>query len=251
MRLLLISNTGTPPFGPYRREIGDFLEHGSNVAFVSAARLGDETSYFQQAQDTLVRDRFPIGELVHLRWDGDWARALGRADAFLVGGGNTYVLLKRLLESGLLGAIAKKVAGGAPYIGASAGANLAGPNILTTNDWNVVALTSFEAFGFVPFNINPHYVVQRSPEAPASETRDQRIHEYHVVRHNPVVALEEGTLLRMEQGTPLVIGRGRARLFNPGTAPTWFTSGERIAPSTFLEHTPGSNERQAAESSDT
>src|SRR5437660_767376 len=142
------------------------------MAFVSAARLGDEISYFQEAHETLVGppDRFPITELLHLRWDGDWDVILRKADAFLVGGGNTYVLLKRLGESGILHAMAKKVVGGAPYIGASAGANLAGPNILTTNDWNVVALTSFEALGFVSFNINPHYVVQGSPEAPASET---------------------------------------------------------------------------------
>ena len=79
-----------------------------------------------------------------------------------------------------------------PYIGASAGSNVAGPNILTTNDWNVVALDRFEALGLVPFNINPHYRETDPVMAPFSETRDDRIREYHVVNANPVSGSRRG-----------------------------------------------------------
>jgi hypothetical protein len=114
-----------------------------------------------------------------------------------------------------------------PYIGSSAGANIAGPRILTTNDWNVVALDAFDALGLVPFNINPHYLETDPTMAPGSETRDDRISEYHVVWDNAVVGIEEGTLVRVEDGAVTVQGRGRVKLFARGKTPRWFTDGER------------------------
>ena len=92
-------------------------------------------------------------------------------------------------------------------MGSSAGSNVAGPNILTTNDWNVVGLTAFEALGLVPFNVNPHYLETDPAMAPGSETRDMRIAEYHVVRDNPVVGIEEGAMVRVEEGSPRCAGR--------------------------------------------
>ncbi len=118
-------------------------------------------------------------DLVHLRWDDRPLETLARVEALFMGGGNTYALLGRLEESGLLGAIRERVGAGMPYAGASAGSNVAGPNILTTNDWNVVALGRFDALGLAPFNINPHYKETDPAMAPFSETRDDRIREYH------------------------------------------------------------------------
>jgi dipeptidase E len=146
-------------------------------------------------------------------------------EAVFVGGGNTYVLLKRLRQSGLLGTLRTAVEGGLSYAGASAGANVAGPNILTTNDWNVVGLTAFEALGLVPFNVNPHYLEADPAMAPGSETRDMRIAEYHTVRDNPVVGIEEGTMVRVEDGRAAVRGTGRAKLFRRGQAPVWVPAG--------------------------
>ena len=115
----------------------------------------------------------------------------------MVPGGNTYALLNRLAQSGLLAALREQVRDGLPYVGSSAGANIAGPNILTTNDWNVVGSTHFNSLGLVPFNINPHYVERASSDAPHSETRDLRIREYHQIWSNPVVAVEETAVLRV------------------------------------------------------
>ena len=150
------------------------------------------------------------------------------ADALFAGGGNTYALLKRLREAGLLEPIRARVRADLPYIGSSAGSNVAGPNILTTNDWNVVGLAAFDALGLVPFNINPHYLETDPAMAPGSETRDERIREYHVVWNHPVVGIEEGTLLRVEDGVAAVLGRGRVKAFARGREARWYRAGERV-----------------------
>ena len=115
-----------------------------------------------------------------------------------------------------------------PYIGASAGSNVAGPNILTTNDWNVVALDRFEALGLVPFNINPHYRETDPVMAPFSETRDDRIREYHVVNANPVLGLEEGSWVVAEDGAVTAHGAARVKLFRRGADPAWIEPGARV-----------------------
>src|SRR5262249_42468804 len=105
-------------------------------------------------------------DVLHLRWDRDPMATLQHADALFIGGGNTYALLKRLREAGLLEPIGAHVRAGLPYLGSSAGANVAGPTILTTNDWNVVGLDHFRALGLVPFNVNPHYLETDPAMAP-------------------------------------------------------------------------------------
>ncbi|HET6368625.1 MAG TPA: Type 1 glutamine amidotransferase-like domain-containing protein, partial [Pseudomonadales bacterium] len=117
---------------------------------------------------------------------------------------------------------------GLPYVGASAGSNVAGPTILTTNDWNVVGHPRFDALGLVGFNINPHYKEADPLMAAGSETRDDRIREYHVVNRNPVVGLEEGALVRVEGARASALGTARVKLFRRGAAPVWFAPGDRL-----------------------
>jgi dipeptidase E len=230
MRVLLISNSGRPFLEHVRPRLGAFLGPLRRVAFVTAANLGDESAYYDRARAAL-EPAPPEGcelDVLHLRWDAQPIATLESAEAIFVGGGNTYALLQRLRSAGLLEAIRARVRAGMPYIGSSAGSNVAGPNILTTNDWNVVALTVFEALGLVPFNINPHYLETDPVMAPGSETRDDRIREYQVVWRNPVVAIEEGTVISIEDGATTVLGRGRVKLFQRDRDPRWFSSGERL-----------------------
>jgi dipeptidase E len=145
-----------------------------------------------------------------------------------MGGGNTYALLMRLRRSGLLAAIRRRVRAGMPYAGASAGSNVAGPTILTTNDWNVVGLARFDALRLVGFNLNPHYKEADPMMAPGSETRDDRIREYHVVNRNPVVGLEEGALVRIERGKATARGSARIKIFRPGVEPVWYAPGDAL-----------------------
>jgi dipeptidase E len=219
------------PLGPVGRAgVARFLGARTRVAFVTAANLHDERAYFERVRATLAPPP-PEGaglDPVHLRWDDRPLDTLARVDALFMGGGNTYALLARLQASGLSGAIRERVRAGMPYVGASAGSNVAGPNILTTNDWNVVALARFEALGLVPFNINPHYRETDPAMAPFSETRDDRIREYHAVNANPVVGLEEGSWVIVEDGLARVEGASRVKLFRQGQEPAWFQPGDRL-----------------------
>ena len=228
MRVLLHSGGPLGPDG--RREILDFLGGRRRVAFVTAASLHDESAYFARVQGLLgVPPPEGAGlELLHLRWSDRPLDTLGRAEALFMGGGNTYALLKRLREAGLLPAIRARVEAGMPYVGASAGSNVAGPTILSTNDWNVVALDRFGALGLVGFNINPHYKETDPAMAAGSETRDDRIREYHVINSNPVIGLEEGALARVEAGTVTARGTARIKIFRRGQEPTWHQPGERL-----------------------
>jgi dipeptidase E len=229
VRRVLLHSGG--PLGPEgRRALGEFFGPVETVAFVTAANLHDEAAYFERVQAALAPAP-PEGaglELVHLRWNDEPLSTLSRAGALFVGGGNTYALLRRLRESGLLDAIRARIDTGMPYAGASAGSNVAGPNILTTNDWNVVALDRFDALALVGFNINPHYKELDPAMAPYSETRDDRIREYHAVNANAVVGLEEGALVRIENGACTALGTGRVKLFRRFSDPVWYVSGDRL-----------------------
>jgi dipeptidase E len=224
VRVLLISNSGRPYLEHCRGALGDFYgAEVRRVGFISAATLADPEHYFSRARDGLQS----LGvEVEHVHWERQPLKTLDRVDALFVGGGNTYALLDRVRSSGLIDAIRERSRTGMPYAGASAGANLAGPTILTTNDWNIVALSAFGALHLVPFNINPHYEESDPTMAPGSETRDDRIREYHARNKNAVVAIEEETMVRFVDGVATVLGRRRAKVFRVGKEPAWFSAGE-------------------------
>jgi dipeptidase E len=219
------------PLGPVgRAALADFFGPRRRVAFITAANLHDEAVSFERIRAAL-EPAPPEGaglELLHLRWDREPLATLASAEALLMGGGNTYALLQRLRGAGLLEAIRARVAAGMPYAGASAGSNVAGPTILTTNDWNVVGLDRFDALGLVGFNINPHYKEMDPAMAAFSETRDDRIREYHVVNSNPVLGLEEGAWVIAEDGAVTVHGTARVKLFRPAADPVWYRAGDRL-----------------------
>ena len=162
-------------------------------------------------------------ESVHRQSDA--GAAVARAQAVVVGGGNTWHLLKKLYDSGLIEAIRARARGGVPYVGWSAGANVAGLSIRTTNDMPIVQPPSFEAFGLVPFQLNPHYTDERIPNH-AGETRAERILEFITVNPGvPVVGLREGSTLRVEGTTLELLGEKTARVFVSGREPSEYEPG--------------------------
>ena len=142
--------------------------------------------------------------------------AINDASAIVVGGGNTWKLLKMIRDNNLIEIVREKVLGGTPYIGWSAGSNMACPTIMTTNDMPVVEPDSFNAFNLIPFQINPHYL-DANPAGHAGETREQRIEEF--IEANPdifVAGLREGTMLISENEKITLSGPRRIRIFRKG-----------------------------------
>lgn len=143
-------------------------------------------------------------------------RFVEEASCFVIGGGNTFALLNRIYEHDLLQAIRAKVEAGTPYVGWSAGANLAGPTLKTTNDMPVVMPPSFETLNLVPFQINPHYHELRF-ENQGGETRRERLEEFLVMNQElKVIGLPEGMFIRREGNRVTIGGHGTAKLYAYG-----------------------------------
>jgi dipeptidase E len=148
------------------------------------------------------------------------------AELIIVGGGNTFQLLKECRERGMLSAIQKRVGSGMRYLGWSAGANLACPTIKTTNDMPIVDPGGFEALGLLPFQINPHYVSVSLP-GHHGETRDDRLEEFaHANPGLPVIGLPEGDWIRVSGNSTELRGPHRAMWFEGARSPTLIAAGK-------------------------
>ena len=139
--------------------------------------------------------------------------AIQNAKAIFVGGGNTFLLLKTLYELDVMEVLKQVVADGTPYMGSSAGSNLTGMTVGTTNDMPIVYPPSFEALGFLTFNINPHYLDPDPNSTHKGETRETRIKEFHKFNGQAVLGLREGSWLEVENGKVALKGNHTARLF--------------------------------------
>jgi len=220
-RLLLISNStlhGSGYLEHCRDELVDFLDGARSILFVGWA-LHDLDGYAAKAQSAFAG----LGvDLTSIHRAADPVAAVDQAQAIFTGGGNTFRLLTRLYEHGVVEAIRARVGAGTPYIGTSAGSNVATANIKTTNDMPIVQPPSFDALALVPFNINPHYLDPDPSSKHMGETREQRIAEFHEMNDNPVVGLREGCMLRVEGATVTLKGVTDARVFRRGEAPQEF-----------------------------
>lgn len=147
----------------------------------------------------------------------DPVAVIQESEAVFVGGGNTFVLLKALHEKQIFERLRERVAAGMPYMGTSAGANIAGQTIGTTNDMPIAFPPSLVGLAAVPFNINPHYYDFPEDWGQKGETRDQRIAEFIEYNKIPVVALYEGAYLRITSEASTVLGEGGARVFGWGS----------------------------------
>ncbi len=151
--------------------------------------------------------------------------AIQSAKAIFIGGGNTFLLLKTLYELDLMNSLKEAVAKGTAYMGSSAGSNLTGLTIGTTNDMPIVYPPSFDALGFLPFNINPHYLDPDPDSTHKGETRETRIKEFHKFNSQPVLGLREGSWLEVQNGEIELKGELTARLFRQGKEPMELSSG--------------------------
>ena len=227
-RILLISNStqyGRGYLDHVEAELRDFLGASNSVLFVPFA-LFDRATYGAKARSRLA--------LMGLGCDVlDTAAAapegaIERAEAFFVGGGNTFRLLKALQDSGAAAAIARRVRKGTPYIGSSAGSIVAGPSLKTTKDMPIVQPASFEALSLVEFQISPHYLDPDPSSTHMGETQEERILQFLEENDAPVLGLREGGFVRVEEGQVVVKGERPARIFRRGAVPVEVEPGARL-----------------------
>jgi dipeptidase E len=226
-RLLLLSTSklyGSEYLDHAEAEIRDFLGGIRRVLFVPFA-IADQDGYAAK-----TRERFAdIGYgLDSLHETNDKQRAVSDAEALFIGGGNTFRLLKTLYDYELLPLIKARVGEGMPYLGASAGSNVAGPTIRTTNDMPIVEPPSFNALGLVPFQINPHYLDPDPASTHMGETREERLIQFLEENDTTVVGLREGAWLRVEAGRTMLKGSRGARIFRKDQTPVEVSSGSDL-----------------------
>lgn len=231
-RILLLSNgselVGNDPTAFVRQVVRDFfgpeVQRCLFIPFAAVTRSWDD--YAARVAAALT----PLElEVVSIHQMNDPQEAVVNAQAVIIGGGNTFHLLRALYERDLLPAIRSRVEAGMPYLGWSAGSNVACPTICTTNDMPIVEPPSLAALGLIPFQINPHYTDAQLP-GHMGETRDERLGEF--IKANPgvnVVGLREGTMLRLV-GTELeLLGDKTARLFRHGQVPRDLSASDSLA----------------------
>ena len=230
MKLLLISNStmaGESYLAYPKQQIDDFLgERPVHALFIPYAAV----TFSFNDYELKVSERF--NEINHtvtgIHHFDDPVKAVEEAEAIVVGGGNTWQLTRMLHDHHLMEVIRERVKEGVPYIGWSAGSNVACPTLRTTNDMPIIDPHGFDTLGLVPFQINPHYL-DANPQGHAGETRQQRIEEFIEVNPGVYVAgLREGGMFRLESDTLKLIGTKPVRIFRKGLKPMELTANDDL-----------------------
>lgn len=228
MNLLLLSNStnhGQGYLDHAMPEMLSFLGPVRRLAFVPFA-LFDREGYAAKAAARFEKEGVAVTAVTP---DLAGRDALEGAEAVFVGGGNTFRLLDTLQKTALLHLLRDRAVSGMPYLGASAGTNIAAPTIRTTNDMPIVDPVSFDALALVPFQINPHYLDADPGSRHMGETREDRLREYLEENEMPVVGLREGAWVRVEGDAATLGGANGARLFRRGAEPVELPPGADLS----------------------
>ena len=227
----MLSNSTLPGaefFSWPQQFVKQFLKNGGrNLIFIPFAAV---TFSFDEYEVKVKAVFEGMGySLQSIHHQDDKINAIAKCDGIVIGGGNTFALLARLYDQHLVDAIKSKISAGTPYIGWSAGANLAGPTIMTTNDMPIVQPQSFNALGLVPFQINPHYHELKFQDQ-GGETRKERLEEFIAMNPNlKVVGLPEGMGIVKQLNQLSLVGNGIAKLYVFGQEIRELYSGEDIS----------------------
>jgi len=155
--------------------------------------------------------------------------AIQNAEGFFTGGGNTFLLVTQLYKNDLMNVLAETIKKGTPYLGTSAGSNICGLTMQTTNDMPIVYPPSFQTLGVIPFNLNPHYLDPDNQSKHMGETRETRIKEFHAFNTLPVLGLREASWLEVKEGKITLKGNLQARLFRKNQLPEELESGSDLS----------------------
>jgi len=232
MQLLLLSNStnqGEEYLGWPREILSRFIKTNNIKSCVFVPYAGVTVTWDDYA--TRVQDVFSMWgckvQSVHTVTDP--VLLVSKAECIVVGGGNTFRLVQMMYETGIMAAIREKALGGTPFIGWSAGSNVACPTLCTTNDMPIIQPSSFKTLNLIPFQINPHYL-DANPEGHGGETREQRINEFQALNTEViVVGLREATALLIDGNKLQLLGKRSMRLFKAGNEPVELEPGADIS----------------------
>lgn len=216
MKNLIIASTSTVHDSSYLEYLLPELENHFNgcetILFIPYARPGGITydDYTAKVSEAFAKINKKV-KGIHQYFDP--VIAIQNAEAIFTGGGNTFLLVHTLYEQELMQKLADVLENGTPYLGTSAGSNIAGVSMQTTNDMPIIYPPSFKTLGLFPFNLNPHYLDPVENSTHMGETRETRIKEYHKFNKVPVVGLREGSWLEIKGDTITLRGEYKARLF--------------------------------------
>ncbi|WP_294277562.1 dipeptidase PepE [uncultured Chryseobacterium sp.] len=228
---IILASTSTLYGGSYleylREELIDLYTGIEELVFIPFARPGGIS------HDEYTAKARTFFETLGIRVKGvhefeDMKQAVDNAQAYFTGGGNTFLLVKTLHEEGLMKLLKQNIESGKPYLGCSAGSNIGGQNMKTTNDMPIVYPPSFDCMGLVPFNLNPHYLDPDPGLKHNGETRETRILEFLTQNTLKVVGLREGNWIRRKGNTITVEGSELTRIFEPGKEPYEIEPGSEL-----------------------
>ena len=228
MRILLISNStvhGRGYLDHAEEELKNFLGSARTVLFFPFA-LADRDGYAAKATARFAEMGFTMTSAHSV---SDPVKAIAEIDAIFIGGGNTFRLLKALQDLELIDPIRRRVREGAPYVGSSAGSNVAGPTIKTTKDMPIVQPRTFDSLGLVPFQISPHFQDPDPNSTHMGETQEERILQFHEENETPVLGMREGAWVRAAEGSVVLGGSRGARIFRRGETPVEKKTGDEIS----------------------
>lgn len=228
---MIVASTSTIFGGEYLdyvlEDIKRLFENTDTVLFVPYARPGG-ISHDEYTEIAAKAFRKIDKKLIGLHTFNNPIDAIKNAGGIFTGGGNTFVLVNALYGLELMQPLREAIFNGLPYLGTSAGSNICGVTMMTTNDMPIAYPPSFKTLGVIPFNINPHYLDPDPSSKHMGETRETRIKEFHTQNTIPVVGLREGSWLQVDDHKITLKGTLQARIFEQGKEPYELDTGKEI-----------------------
>ena len=228
MKKMILASTSTihgEEFLEYLlKEIKNLFIGCKNILFIPFARPSGLThlAYTKKVQDQFNKVNLSVADYSN---DNDFLQKLEKSDGLFIGGGNTFLLLHQLNKLKLIEKIREKILSGTPYLGTSAGTNICGISIGTTNDMPIVEIESRLSLQILPFNINPHFYEKNNDSKHMGESRETRIQEFLIYNKQPVVGLKEGSFLKINQENIILEGKESAIIFERNQKPYAINSG--------------------------
>lgn len=232
MKNLIIASTSTLHGGDYLEyllpELKIHFEHCKTILFIPFARPGG-ISHNEYTEKVALAFAKISKELKGIHEFEDFSKAIINAEGIFTGGGNTFLLVSQLYKNNIMTLLADAVKNGTPYLGTSAGSNICGLTMQTTNDMPIIYPPSFQTLGLVPFNLNPHYLDPDLQSKHMGETSETRINEFHSFNTIPVLGLREGSWLDVKGAEITLKGNLNARLFKQNQTPEEIESGSDLS----------------------